>query len=82
MRSCWRVCVCMCVRVCVCVCACVCVCVTLARKHDISKTVHVILVIYGTVIAHDLKMCPIVFGIRRGHQRSDMDKKRNLIKEQ
>ena len=40
-----------------------CVCVLrLACKHDISKTICVIYVICGIVIAHDPKMCPIVFG--------------------
>ena len=29
---------------------------------DISKTIWVMYVICGTVIAHDPKMCPIVFG--------------------
>ena len=37
-------------------------CVTPACKHDISKTICAIYVICGILIAHDPKMCPIVFG--------------------
>ena len=42
---------------------CVCVCMLrLACKHDISKSLCVMYVICGIVIAQGLKMCPIVFG--------------------
>ena len=33
-----------------------------ACKHDTSRTVKWIHDIFGTVIGHDLKMCPSVFG--------------------
>ena len=33
-----------------------------ACKHEISRTIHWIHVIFGTKIAHGPKMCPIVFG--------------------
>ena len=47
----------------VCVCGWVYVCMgCLACKHDISKSLCVMYVICGIVIAHGLKMCPIVFG--------------------
>ena len=48
---------------CVCMYVCMYVCLLrLACKHDISKTTCVMYIICGIVIAHDPKMCPIVFG--------------------
>ena len=33
-----------------------------ACKHEISRTTHLIYVICGAQVTHDLKVCPVLFG--------------------
>ena len=71
----------MCVYVCVCLCVCVCVCVYVRKacKHDISRTVYGINLIFGILMAHGPRMVPIVFGAR---QRSLEVKRGQKVKSQ